>query len=52
VDRPKAGDVGGPSMGGLAADRSGGDGAGGGSSGVVHGGDGWRESQQGAQPGW
>jgi hypothetical protein len=38
-------------MGGLAADRSGGDGASGGSSGVVHGGDGWRESQQGGAAG-
>jgi hypothetical protein len=38
-------------MGELAADRSGGDGAGGGSGGVVHSGDGWR-SQQGTQPGW
>jgi hypothetical protein len=36
---------------GLAADRSGGDGAGGGSSGVVHGGDGGRESQQGGAAG-
>jgi hypothetical protein len=63
VERPEAGDVGGPSMGELAADRSRGDGelrarAGGGSGGVVHGGhrgDGWRESQQGrggARPGW
>jgi hypothetical protein len=39
-------------MGGLAADRSGGDGAGGGSCCVVHGGDGRRESQPGAQLGW
>lgn len=38
MERPKAGDVGVPSMGELAADRSRGDGAGGG---VVHGGDGW-----------
>jgi hypothetical protein len=36
----------------LAADRSGGDGASGGSCCVVHGGDSWRESQPGAQPGW
>jgi hypothetical protein len=65
MERPEAGDVGGPSMGELAADRSRGDGemrakAGGGSGGVVHGGqhgrsggggcvhrgDGWREPQQ------
>jgi hypothetical protein len=50
---PETGDVGGPSMGELAAERSRGDGevrawAGGGSGDVVHGGyrgDGWRKSQ-------
>jgi hypothetical protein len=55
-ERPEADDVGGPSMGELAAERSRGDGevrarAGGGSGDVVHGGhrgDGWRKSQQGA----
>jgi hypothetical protein len=43
VERPEADDVGGPSMGELAADRSRGDGAGGGGGGVVHGDNGWRE---------
>jgi hypothetical protein len=38
-------------MGGRAADRSGGDGAGGGRGGVVHGSDGWRKSRQGTKPG-
>jgi hypothetical protein len=38
-------------MGGLAADRGGGHGAGGGRGGVVHGSDGWRKSQQETQPG-
>jgi hypothetical protein len=45
-------------MGELTADRSRGDGADGGGGGVVHGGDSWREPQQGAsgqggaRPGW
>jgi hypothetical protein len=50
VERPEAGDVGGPSMGELAADRSRGGGAGGDGGGVVHGDDGGRRHQRGE--GW
>jgi hypothetical protein len=50
VERPEAGDVGGPSMGELAADRSRGGGAGGDGGGVVHGDDGGRRHRRGE--GW
>jgi hypothetical protein len=50
VERPEAGDVGGPSMGELAADRSRGGEAGGDGGGVVHGDDGGRRHRRGE--GW
>jgi hypothetical protein len=54
VERPEAGDVGGPSTGELAADRSRGGGAGGDGGGVVHGDDGGQRHRRGewARSGW
>jgi hypothetical protein len=54
MERPEAGDVGGPSMGAPAADRSRGGGAGGDGGSVVHGDDGGQQHRRGerAWSGW